>query len=269
MEIGLLKMRFAAIALLGAVAVVLWLCPASTAQDTAPGGAKLTNEHCILCHPKEPAVVDVHGGKHKTEVGCLDCHREHPPQGTHAVPECGMCHVGKEHYTLDNCSACHASAHAPGELKLEGEITAPCLTCHAEQGMETKHNPSAHADMACNDCHTEHREVPSCTDCHSAHTDDMDQASCTTCHPAHKPLVVKYERGTPSSYCRSCHGEAFDKLSANTTKHHDLACDDCHRSEHKAVPPCFACHGKPHPKAMLDKFNGCADCHGTAHDLRR
>ncbi|MBU1001572.1 MAG: cytochrome C [Proteobacteria bacterium] len=268
MGLDFLKLRLVTVGVLGAAVVLVWCCSTSMAQGT-PTETKLTNDHCIVCHPKEPALVAVNGGKHSTAVGCLDCHKEHPPQGAQAVPQCGTCHMGKEHYALENCSQCHASGHAPLNLRLEGEITEPCLTCHSEQGLEVKHYPSAHAQMACNDCHASHREVPACLDCHSKHTEEMDQASCTTCHPAHKPLVVKYERGTPSEYCKSCHEKAFDVLAVNTTKHHDMTCDNCHRSEHKAVPPCFACHGRPHPEAMLAKFGDCSDCHGTAHDLRR
>jgi hypothetical protein len=267
MEKKVLKVRVAAAGVLGTLAVLIWFCSVSTAQN-APV-AKLTDDQCIVCHPKEPALVSIKGGKHGTEVACLDCHKEHPPLGTQAVPQCATCHKGKDHYALDNCAQCHVSGHAPMEIRLEGSITEPCLTCHNEQGLEVKHYPSAHTTLACNECHASHREVPSCLDCHSKHTEEMDQASCTTCHPAHKPLVVKYERGTPSEYCKSCHTQAFDVLAANTTKHHDLACDNCHRSEHKAVPPCFACHGKPHPDAMLKKFEDCSACHGTAHDLRR
>ena len=228
----------------------------------------LTDSHCVHCHPKQPATIEAHGAKHKTEVGCQDCHVEHPPLGASAVPECSMCHSGESHYELEGCSSCHSDTHAPLDLKLEGDITGPCLTCHQQQGKEVKDHPSAHTDVACSECHTAHRMVPECMVCHEKHTEDMEFKTCLSCHPVHMPLEIAYVRETPSHYCTACHEEAGSLLQANTTKHHDLSCAYCHRDKHKTVPPCVACHGQPHPDAMLKKFPNCGDCHGTGHDLR-
>jgi len=228
----------------------------------------LSNSQCVVCHPDEPATIKAHGGKHKTKVGCQDCHVEHPPAGTNAIPACSMCHSDKVHYDLKNCSACHSNTHAPVDLKLEGEITGPCLTCHQQQGDEVKNYPSAHTDLACSECHTTHRQIPDCMECHEKHTEDMELKTCLTCHPVHMPLQVTYTNKTPSRYCGSCHKKAAGLLQANTSKHHDLACAYCHRSKHKVIPPCTACHGQPHPYSMLQKFPECGNCHSSAHDLR-
>lgn len=230
---------------------------------------EMTNAQCVLCHPKQPQTIDAGGGKHKTDVGCLDCHVEHPPLGTKAVPECIMCHSEKPHYELENCSSCHSDTHAPLELTLEGEITGPCLTCHQKVGDELKKHPSVHTEMACNECHAAtHKKIPNCMECHEKHTESMNFEACVSCHPVHMPLVVTYADDTPSDYCGACHKEALSLLEANTTKHHDLACVYCHKNKHKVVPPCFACHGTPHPDSMLKKFPNCGDCHGIAHDLK-
>lgn len=238
------------------------------AQDSSQVPA-LTDEQCVLCHSQQPATIATEGGLHESAVGCQDCHVEHPPTGTGAIPECSMCHAGSAHYELEDCSSCHSDAHAPLKLVLQGDITEPCLTCHPQQGEETSQHPSVHADVACNFCHMEHRQIPSCLDCHGKHTEDMVFEDCKTCHPAHMPLNVTYPNEVPSHYCGSCHGEAYDVLAANTTMHHDLSCAFCHRNIHKNVPPCFACHGQPHPEEMLQKFPDCGQCHGTAHDLRK
>ena len=228
----------------------------------------LTDSHCVHCHPQQPATIEAQGAKHKTEVGCQDCHVEHPPLGANAVPECSMCHSGESHYELVGCSNCHSDTHAPLDLKLEGEITGPCLTCHQQQGKEVKDHPSAHTDVACSECHTAHRKVPECMVCHEKHTEDMEFKTCLSCHPVHMPLEITYVRETPSRYCTACHEEAGSLLQSNTTKHHDLSCAYCHRDKHKTIPPCVACHGQPHPDSMLKKFPECGDCHGTGHDLR-
>ena len=229
----------------------------------------LTNNICIKCHTQQPATIDDRGEKHKTKVNCIDCHIEHPPRGTKAIPQCCMCHTGAPHYKLEHCNKCHSDTHAPLDLKLEGEITDPCLTCHQQQGNELKKYPSSHTNLACSECHKTHREIPECMECHAKHTEDMNFEACKGCHPVHMPLEVTYIRETPSHYCGSCHKEAENLLNKNNTKHHDLSCAYCHRDKHKMIPPCLACHGHPHPYDMIKYYPECADCHYTAHDLRK
>ena len=237
--------------------------------DNSVAVPALTNNICIKCHFQQPATIDDRGEKHKTKVGCIDCHIEHPPRGTEAIPRCSVCHSGAPHYKLEHCSGCHSNTHAPLDLKMEGDITEPCLTCHQEQGTELEKYPSAHTNLACSECHKAHRAIPECMECHKKHNEDMDFESCKSCHAVHKPLEVTYIRETPSSYCASCHKKAEALLQKNTTKHHDLACVYCHRDKHKNIPPCLACHGCPHPYSMIKYYPECADCHSTAHDLRK
>ncbi|MBW2109811.1 MAG: cytochrome C, partial [Deltaproteobacteria bacterium] len=127
---------------------------------------------------------------------------------------------------------------------------------------------SAHTDLACNECHEVHRQIPDCTKCHEKHTEDMDFKACVSCHPVHMPLVITYSQSTPNHYCAACHEEENDLLAKNKTKHHDLTCVFCHKNKHKTVPPCYACHPNIHPKGILDKFPECGQCHGTAHDIK-
>ena len=108
-----------------------------------------------------------------------------------------MCHSGKSHYELEQCSSCHSDTHAPLHLKIEGEVTGPCLTCHHQQGDEVTEHPSAHTDLPCNECHAAHREVPSCMECHEKHTEGMNFKACVSCHPVHMPLAVTYTEEDP------------------------------------------------------------------------
>ncbi len=230
--------------------------------------SELTNAHCTACHEQQPQTIAERGGKHKTAVGCMDCHTEHPPKGTGAIPECSMCHSGAAHYELAQCSSCHSDAHAPLDLKLEGAITDACLTCHQQQGDEVKKFPSAHTDLACNECHTAHRLIPNCMDCHEKHTEDMVFETCLACHPVHMPLVITYADDTPGHYCGACHEVAYGLLNKSKLKHHDVACTQCHPKEHKKIVQCVECHPAPHAKQILDKYPTCGDCHGIAHDLK-
>lgn len=249
---------------------VIVLCGNVYAMDSKEFA--LANVKCIVCHKQQPATIADKGEKHKTEVTCVECHLEHPPEGKNAVPKCSLCHNGKSHYTLDDCAACHQDTHAPMDLKIAGNVTEPCLTCHEKEGTQLKNHPSSHTDLACSECHTKHRFIPECTVCHEKHTSDMDFKACLSCHPVHTPLVVTYEQDTPSHYCVSCHSNAADFLDKNTTKHRNLSCVYCHRVKHKTVPTCISCkipHGEPHPAKMLAKYPECGDCHGTAHDVRK
>jgi hypothetical protein len=244
--------------------------PAMSAEPEVkePAAPTLSNKNCGFCHPEQPKIIEEKGGLHKTEVGCMDCHVEHPPQGVQAVPECSMCHSGSAHYELEDCSSCHVDTHAPLDLKLAGSLTGPCLTCHQAQGDELKAHPSMHAELPCNECHLSHREIPSCMDCHVKHSEEMDYQACVTCHPVHMPTVVTYPQDIPSGYCAACHGEAMELLTNNPTKHRELSCAYCHQEKHMMVPPCSQCHPQAHPAAILDKFPTCGHCHGAAHDLK-
>lgn len=247
----------------------IFFIPIAFSAEEKPKTPELTNEDCIKCHPKIVMQVEEKGGKHKTEVGCLDCHEGHPPMVAkeEIIPSCDMCHSGEPHFQLKNCMGCHTNPHTPLAIKFKGKIVSACLTCHSKEGKELKEHPSAHTKLACNQCHTHHREIPPCFRCHSAHTAEMKNQDCLACHPPHKPLVITYGTNIPNSYCAACHDDIADILNKNHTKHHELACVYCHRGKHAVVPACETCHGAPHPQTMLAKFPQCVDCHKDAHNL--
>ena len=179
----------------------------------------LQNTDCIKCHKTEPASVERNGGLHKTAVGCLDCHTEHPPLGTEAIPQCSMCHSGAPHYELENCGSCHSDPHQPLALKLNDDITTACLTCHPEQGKELQDHPSKHTEVACTFCHTTHGEIPDCSVCHEPHAKGQDNTRIALgCHPVHpaigNPLCLMKHQGP---YCTPCHEEFGDLM--NQTHH--------------------------------------------------
>ena len=242
---------------------------AFTAVAMAREAASLQNTDCIKCHKTEPASVERNGGLHKTAVGCLDCHTEHPPLGTEAIPECSMCHSGEPHYELENCGSCHSDPHQPLALQLDDNITTACLTCHPEQGKELQDHPSKHTEVACTFCHTTHGEIPDCSVCHEPHDQSQTTSDCLGCHPVHQPLVIRYSDETPRSYCTPCHEEYGDLMNKTTTAHKTFTCAFCHRGGHPVVPQCETCHGKPHSAAQHKAMPNCLDCHLDAHNLAK
>ena len=127
---------------------------------------------------------------------------------------------------------------------------------------------SKHSALACSFCHNVHGRIPDCTQCHKSHSADIVQKDCKACHKAHQPKNVAYKNDVPNKFCAACHKKAFTLLAASPAKHSKLACAYCHQAKHKTVPQCTQCHVKPHPAAILAKFNGkCGECHSIAHDL--
>ncbi len=232
--------------------------------------AELSPDDCIKCHDKEPQDIATNGGKHKTEITCLDCHEGHPPKVQDNIPECSQCHSGEKHFELTGCLKCHINPHTPLEISLPDDTTQPCLTCHTEQIAQLKQHESKHTELACTNCHRErHGMIPECQQCHSPHVQGQTQQDCVTCHQAHMPLEVTYPDDLPSSACAACHEDEYDQLAASPFKHHDLTCADCHQKKHKMIPKCQDCHGKPHAEGIHQKFPDCKSCHGNPHNLNK
>jgi len=261
----------AGFALLTAQGMVYAADPAAPAKPQAAAPAipapKLLNDDCIKCHSKAPTDIAVAGSKHKTEIGCQDCHNGHPPTTRKIIPLCSQCHEGKPHYKLAACNSCHSNPHTPLNIKFGTNVTDACVTCHAGQIVKLRDNKSKHTALYCSTCHNTHGKIPACTQCHKPHFAEQTAADCKKCHQAHMPKNVAYDDKTPSKDCAACHKKAFDLLAASKTKHQKLACVACHQAKHKMVPQCQTCHGTPHPAGMLAQFPKCGFCHSIAHDL--
>lgn len=241
------------------------------ADDRQTGGAAavLTTADCIKCHEGPVSDIAARGMAHKTRVTCVDCHVGHPPEQPNIIPECSRCHEGKAHFELDGCLSCHVNPHAPLDIKLGKDLTAPCLTCHEDKGNQLSEHPSSHSRFSCTTfCHPKrHGNVPTCFKCHRPHSDAMTRDDCRQCHQAHMPLVITYGPDVASESCGACHRDVYQLLTSTPTKHRRLRCVQCHADKHKAIPHCSDCHGKPHPAAIHERFPVCGDCHGIAHSV--
>ena len=228
----------------------------------------LEDKDCAKCHPFAVKDINTRGGLHQS-LGCSECHLEHPPLGTNAIPTCEMCHDPGEsaHYNIKNCSACHYP-HYPTEMKF-GEINvSACLSCHPAQGKEMEAKPSEHAGLNCTECHMVHREWAKCADCHTPHTEEMTQADCLACHKPHSPKAVNYADGIPNNSCACCHEDVGNALASSKKAHSKMGCIECHESEHTAVTQCDGCHNSDiHGASMHERYPLCLDCHNNPHAL--
>ncbi|MBN1932096.1 MAG: hypothetical protein JW786_10870 [Desulfobacterales bacterium] len=149
---------------------------------------------CASCHKDIVAQVNTRGAGHKN-VGCNDCHRQHPPAEEGVIPTCALCHAPPEkpHYGLENCAACH-HPHYPMEMDLAqiDPIKPVCLSCHPEPGKKMVAQPSKHTELDCKECHLLHRESLACRDCHGLpHNTDIHTRypNCLECHEDPHALV--------------------------------------------------------------------------------
>ncbi len=253
-----------------AVAMVAFFAGSAAAEEvpiSAQPTAELQVTDCVKCHKKQPATIKRNGGKHATEVNCLDCHVEHLPDGTDTIPQCSNCHEGEAHFELENCLSCHSDPHEPLALKLGDDIKEPCLTCHEGPGQDFADYESAHAEQSCTFCHEVHGQIPDCSKCHEPHVETQTTSDCLGCHPAHHPLQIEYAMTTPREFCQPCHEEPYAELEKTVTKHQNFTCAFCHRGIHPIVPQCQTCHGEPHSPVIHAKMPNCLDCHMSPHNL--
>jgi len=226
---------------------------------------------CSGCHQGPVQQIDKQGAAHQ-EVGCIECHKQHPPSEEGVIPSCAVCHGQEEspHYALENCASCHPP-HSPLEIDFAkiDEVKATCLSCHSDQGQEMQTHPSEHAGLDCKECHAAHREATQCMECHESHAQEMVYKDCLRCHRPHMPVEVAYGADVPSSLCVSCHHSVGKDLAGTTTKHHDLGCAYCHENEHKNTIDCGTCHGQPHDSAIHAKYSSCLTCHKGPHALAK
>lgn len=202
-------------------------------------------------------------------MGCLDCHPQHPPTGTEITVSCTLCHSDLPHYQLKDCLHCHRDPHKP-LLSLREPlkpVRKECLSCHVEVGKRMAEEPSKHAELFCNRCHSRHKEIPGCLECHEPHSSKQSSADCLRCHPAHQPLNVFPAGYVPAGFCRPCHKKQTDDLADTKTNHGGISCLSCHKGKHPSTPACQDCHGLPHTRSIHSQFRSCLECHGDAHRL--
>lgn len=255
-------------------------------------------KHCLGCHEEvETALGKGRHGKGPVEDAraygqCLRCHDPHTQAPLDAkggdkgpslpvVERCGTCHASREGLPRPAkadapCLTCHAAPDPSDPLAGEKEI-AFCMSCHGNLAgvllkrqaphlpllEETAHRLTAHAGLACTQCHTHaaafrHKDqrLRPCLSCHTPH----DEA---TAHDAHRTVE-----------CKACHLKGLTPVRDLTTglvlgqripgpdtpsRVHDMAvrdpevsCLGCHFPENRVgaaamiLPPkgilCMPCH---------------------------
>ncbi|HTR67576.1 MAG TPA: cytochrome b/b6 domain-containing protein [Methylomirabilota bacterium] len=189
------------------------------------------------------------------------------------------------------CAAANPpKAHAP-------KPDEACLACHGSPGMKSdkgrnisinaaKHAASAHAVLACQDCHTSIKDFP--------HPAKVAKVECATCHDAEaKGFATSAHSVLSETGCATCHGNVHELTAATNLM--PGKCAECHEPELKEfadsihgqaakrgdpdAPKCVSCHGEIHsvkpasePDSAVARKNladSCAKCHSDAGFLSR
>ncbi len=215
----------------------------------------LTDQDCLKCHLEEVKAIVGQESAHKNDIGCLDCHESHPPEGEAVIPECSSCHDSGDnpHFELENCRRCHLP-HAPiitDFSTLDGNGKPACITCHEDIDNQLTALPSAHGEQDCTECHNGHGleegQYQTCLDCHEKHAPEMELKDCLGCHQPHQPTGYNWNTAVDSKLCAACHEETVQNFTENGAGHlENLACTECHTKhpprEEGVIPSCTDCH---------------------------
>ena len=109
---------------------------------------KLLNNDCVKCHKKPSTDIAAAGAKHKTAIGCQDCHNGHPPAIRKIIPLCSQCHEDKPHYKLAACNSCHSNPHTPLNIKFGKNVTYPVQQCAALRWLRHRDKLLEHQPIA-------------------------------------------------------------------------------------------------------------------------
>ncbi len=283
--------------LLGAL---LLLTAVSAAAGTSPGLARKgaatappAQSPCRGCHDDlgkrlPPGHENLTG---RSLTLCVSCHRA---EGV-AAPLMERIHAAHESSIGQDCAQCHTEVGGTQVLITGPPVparatNAVCLACHQMASLAKKRaglsvppahlDGSAHARLACTQCHAAARSLPHapkleqvrCDGCHQKPNTDMPKsvhamlgdtgasAGCVACHGAHQVQPVATD-GNP--LCTTCHrGEAM-RVAASI---HATARGDGKRN----LPTCTTCHTAHAVKSSRDPASPtsrahihetCATCH--------
>ncbi len=259
----------------------------------------------------DPSCAGCHADAHKGALGaqCATCHGykdwktttnfDHaktafPLTGKHVPVPCAKCHqAGGRSAPVykplphDECSACHADAHA-------GRLGPRCTTCHVTAAFQQVSKSAFDHDRTRWPLRGAHRTV-ACARCHEPGNPKGAKPAFATCGTCHRdPHAGRATlRGAPAD-CSACHGiESFRVGVMDTAlhapekfpltgKHAPVPCASCHTRDatpegrkrlgpaaveiHPAHDRCMTCHKDAHEGQLASRPDrgACEPCHTTA-----
>ena len=235
---------------------------------------KLTGKHlevaCSQCHGDARSLADFP----MAPQDCYSCHRADDPHETRFGTDCGTCHSpdgwqpAKFDHNLSDfklegahaevaCEACHRSSVFKGtptdcyschqqDDAHAGSFGTDCSTCHVPVDWDSvtfDHNRTAfpldgaHANVQCEQCHTNNTFIGTPTQCVACHADPdfhlgVFGTSCAGCHST--------AAWSPAQFNLS-HPEPRVEEGGSGVFHGGTTCRTCHPTTVKEYT-CLACH---------------------------
>lgn len=228
-------------------------------------------ELCTQCHKIDSTLLAPHSGYDIATADCLECHNPH----LSTVPKLVRTNSHPP-FAEKSCDDCHEKGEE-GTVKLSGEITAVCSSCHDDITSEMK-LPTLHAPFAGGEC----------VSCHRVHAADQPKllkseasALCFGCHEDLRKIdtLAVVHRPFGEKKCLDCHKPHGSNYPGLLTRPKESFCFECHKDlkdqmdkgmVHSPVKSgdCNSCH-QPHAgsvKALLvtDKRELCGKCHNLS-----
>jgi hypothetical protein len=238
---------------------------------------KITGKHeglpCVQCHVDARSLSDFES----TPADCYSCHKTDEPHEGRFGSDCGSCHTtdgwspAKFDHNLSDfklegehadvaCESCHQNRVFKGtptdcyschrqDDDHDGRFGTDCSLCHTPSDWEDAtfdHNLSkfpltgAHANLACEQCHTSGQFMGLSTGCASCHGDPAFHAGmfgfdCAACHTTSNWFAIY----------RGPHPGIADE-GGSGVNHGGASCRDCHtKTLHSST--CTACHKGNNP----------------------
>jgi cytochrome b subunit of formate dehydrogenase len=141
-----------------------------------------------------------------------------------------------------------------------------CLACHDD----VEHTSTAHADVACGECHTNITDKR-----HKRGVEPLtDEESCGECHGRTLRTVGRSVHDGEAQ-CGDCHGDPHaihridDPASAVSSVNQIQGCGECHDEPPELIDGFVASvHGRGLLRSgLVEAAPGCASCHGV-HDIK-
>lgn len=146
--------------------------------------------------------------------------------------------------------------------------TLECARCHYSVFSVIRDHGGRH-QLECGFCHQDFHTwrpdipwsevVPQCVSCHGDYH-GADFKNCLDCHAdPHAPLHSLVDMDILGRNCAACHASQSSLVKQFPSAHTEVACSECHHSQHGTIPGCLECHPEPH--APFIDNNGCLECH--------
>jgi Cytochrome c3 len=215
---------------------------------------------CQTCHTTDPGWSPALFPQHSQYFELVGAHAN--------ITDCNDCHNGNYVNPPNTCYGCHESdfTNTTNPPHVAENFSHDCTTCHNMNGWTPANFDhsfyvlgSNHANVSCNECHSEANYGPQCLSCHqnafNQGHNPGDPTDCWDCHNTSNWGDSNFD-----------HNNYWPLTGAHTT----VACTQCHTNGYANTPTdCYSCHQSNYEATNnpnhqnLSISTDCQTCHTT------